>query len=78
MRCAFMLLTHLPQQVHHRLGAAFDSRVHSCAVAVCELLAGLDGLASNNAENREAACGAFGAAMLCAPAAVYGHIMVRH
>ncbi|GIL73837.1 hypothetical protein Vretimale_5312 [Volvox reticuliferus] len=62
-------------QVHRRLGAAFDSRVHSCASAVCELLAGQDGLASPNADDRNAACGALGAAMKCAPTAMYNHVM---
>ncbi|GIL49256.1 hypothetical protein Vafri_5386 [Volvox africanus] len=62
-------------QVHHRLGAAFDSRVHSCASTVCELLAGQDGLASPNGDDRNAACGALGAAMQCAPTAMYNHVM---
>ncbi|GLC46160.1 hypothetical protein PLESTB_001196200 [Pleodorina starrii] len=62
-------------QVHRRLGACFDSRVHYCAATVCELLAGPDGLASPNPEDREAACGAMGAAMQCAPTAMYSHVM---
>ncbi len=67
----------LGPQVHRRLGGAFDARVHACAASVCELLAGPEGLASPNPEDRQAACGAMGAAMCCAPTAIYGHVMVR-
>ncbi|KAG2489371.1 hypothetical protein HYH03_012201 [Edaphochlamys debaryana] len=57
-----------------RLGHALDARVHAEAEAVCAGLAGPQGLGSALREERDAACGAFGAAMKCAPAALYGHV----
>ncbi|GFR52601.1 hypothetical protein Agub_g15198, partial [Astrephomene gubernaculifera] len=60
--------------VSRRLGARLDARVHGCAATVCEVLAGPQGLGSESREEQAAACGALGAAMSCAPTAMYGHV----
>ncbi|KXZ48792.1 hypothetical protein GPECTOR_25g376 [Gonium pectorale] len=62
-------------QIARRLGTSLDTPVHSRAEAVVAALAGPAGLASEQPDERAAACGAMGAAVQCAPSAVYGQAL---
>ncbi|KAG2444413.1 hypothetical protein HXX76_001166 [Chlamydomonas incerta] len=58
-------------QLARRLGLSLDAAVHAHAAEVCAVLSGPQGLASPLLEDRLAGCGALGAAMRCAPTAMY-------
>ena len=63
-------------QLARRLGLSLDAAVHAHAAEVCAVLSGPAGLASPLLEDRLAGCGALGAAMRCAPTAMYGFVHV--